>query len=140
MDGKICHHCPRSRDCWDHFVIHRTCNRNVAVVEAPLAIHDTQPQDPQPPQSPLHALPRDLDVPLHPHQIVEPSPQPPQVEPIPRQADTVLKVLAIRREVRRVRLLASVGILCRETSLLYCRLRMKASHGSRTCRTFLVVS
>jgi hypothetical protein len=28
---------------------------HVAVVETPLVIHDTQPQDPQPPQSPLHA-------------------------------------------------------------------------------------
>jgi hypothetical protein len=33
---------------------------------------------------------------------VEPGPQPPQVEPIPTQADTVPKVSAIRREVRRV--------------------------------------
>jgi hypothetical protein len=33
---------------------------------------------------------------------VEPGPQPPQVEPIPTQADTVPKVLAIRREVRIV--------------------------------------
>jgi hypothetical protein len=33
---------------------------------------------------------------------VESGPQPPQVEPIPTQADTVPKVLAIRREVRRV--------------------------------------
>jgi hypothetical protein len=65
-------------------------------------IHDTQPQDPQPPQSPLHAPPGDLDLPLHPHPIVEPGPQPPQVELIPTQADTVPKVLAIRREVRRV--------------------------------------
>jgi hypothetical protein len=67
---------------------------NVAIVEPPLVIHDTQPQDPQPPQSPLHAPPRDLDFPLHPHPIVEPGPQPPQVEPIPTQADTVPKVLA----------------------------------------------
>jgi hypothetical protein len=63
---------------------------------------DTQPQDPQPPQSPLDAPPGDLVLPLHPHPIVEPGPQPPQVEPIPTQADTVPKVLAIRREVRRV--------------------------------------
>jgi hypothetical protein len=69
---------------------------NVAVVEPPLVIHDTQPQGPQPPQSPLHAPPRDLDLPLHPHPIVEPGPQPPQVERIPTQADTVPKVLAIR--------------------------------------------
>jgi hypothetical protein len=62
----------------------------------------TLPQDPQPPQSPLHIPPGDLDLPLHPHPIVEPGPQPPQVEPIPTQADTVPKVLAIRREVRRV--------------------------------------
>jgi hypothetical protein len=75
---------------------------NVAVVEPPLVIHDTQPQDPQPPQSPIHAPPEDLDHPLQPHPIVEPGPQPPQVEPIPTQADTVPKVLAIRREVRRV--------------------------------------
>jgi hypothetical protein len=77
---------------------------NVAVFEPPLVIHDTQPQDPQPPQrqSPLHAPPGDLDLPLHLHPIVEPDPQPPQVEPIPTQADTVPKVSAIRREVRRV--------------------------------------
>jgi hypothetical protein len=75
---------------------------NVAIVEPPLVIHDTQPQDPQPPQSPLHAPPGDLDLPLHPHPIVEPGPQPPQVEPIPTQADTVPKVSTIRREVRRV--------------------------------------
>jgi hypothetical protein len=73
---------------------------NVAVVEPPLVIHNTQPQDPQPPQSHLHAPPGDLDLPLHPHPIVEPGPQP--LEPIPTQADTVPKVLAIRREVRRV--------------------------------------
>ena len=75
---------------------------NVAVVEPPLVIHDAQPQDPQPPQSPLHAPPGDLDLPLHPHPIVEPGPQPPQVEPIPTQVDTVPKVSAIRREVKRV--------------------------------------
>jgi hypothetical protein len=33
---------------------------------------------------------------------VEPDPLPPQVEPIPTQADTLPKVSAIRREVRRV--------------------------------------
>jgi hypothetical protein len=75
---------------------------DAAVVEPPLAIHDTQPQDPQPPQSPLHTQPRDLDLPLHPHPIVEPCPQPQQVEPIPTQADSVPKVLAIRKEVWRV--------------------------------------
>jgi hypothetical protein len=75
---------------------------NIAVVEPPLVIHDAQPQDPQPPQSPLHAPPGDLDLPLHPHPIVEPGPQPPQVEPIPTQVDTVPKVSAIRRKVRRV--------------------------------------
>jgi hypothetical protein len=73
-----------------------------AVVEPPLAIHDTQPQYPQPPQSPLHAQPGDLDLPLHLHQIVEPGPQPPQVQPIPTQADSVPKVLAIRKEVWRI--------------------------------------
>jgi hypothetical protein len=31
-------------------------------------------------------------------------------------------------------------ILCKETSLLYCRLRMETSHGSPTCGTFLVLS
>jgi hypothetical protein len=33
---------------------------------------------------------------------VEPGPQPPQIEPIPTQADSVLKVLATRKEVWRV--------------------------------------
>jgi hypothetical protein len=75
---------------------------NIAVVKPPLVIHDTQPQDPQPPQSPIHGPPGDLDLPLHPHPIVEPGPQPPQVEPIPTQADTFPKVSAIRREVGRV--------------------------------------
>jgi hypothetical protein len=37
---------------------------NIAVVEPPLVIHDTQPKDPQPPQSPLQALPGDLDLQL----------------------------------------------------------------------------
>jgi hypothetical protein len=75
---------------------------NVAVVKPPLVIHNAQPQDPQPPQRPLHAPPGDLDLPVHPHPIIEPGPQLPQVEPIPTQADTVPKVSAIRREVRRV--------------------------------------
>jgi hypothetical protein len=75
---------------------------NGAVVEPPLVIQDTQPQDPQPPQSSLLAPPGDLDLPLHLHPIVEPGPHLPQVEPIPTQADTVSKVSAIRREVRRV--------------------------------------
>jgi hypothetical protein len=99
---------------------------NIAVVEPPLVIHDTQPQDNHPPQSPLHTPPGDLDFPLHLHPIMKPGPQPPQVEPIPTQADTVPKLLAFRREVRRVfkrrrirhRLLASAGIICKETSLL----------------------
>jgi hypothetical protein len=42
---------------------------DAAVVEPSLAIHDSQPQDPQPPQSPLHAQPGDLDLPLHLHPI-----------------------------------------------------------------------
>jgi hypothetical protein len=58
--------------------------------------------DSQAAQSPLHALPGDLDLPLHPHPIMEPGPQPPQVELIQGQSDTVPKVSAIRREVRRV--------------------------------------
>jgi hypothetical protein len=37
-------------------------------------------------------------------------------------------------------LLGSADILCRETSSLFCRLRMKASHRSCTCGTFLMVS
>jgi hypothetical protein len=69
---------------------------NVAVVEAHLVIHDTQPQDNQPPQSPLHTPPGDLDFPLHSHLIIKPGPQPPQVEPIPTQTDTAPKVLGIR--------------------------------------------
>jgi hypothetical protein len=45
-------------------------------------------------------------------------------------------------KMRRMRhgLLASASILCKETYLLYCRLRMKASHVSPTCGTILVVS
>jgi hypothetical protein len=76
--------------------------RDAPVVELPLAIHDTQPQDPQPPQSPFYTQPGDLDLQLHPHPTVEPGPQPPQVERIPTQADSVPKVSAIRKEVRRV--------------------------------------
>jgi hypothetical protein len=75
---------------------------NVAVVEPPLVIHDIQPQDPQPPQSPLDAAPGDLDLPLNLHQIVKPGPQSLQIKPIPTQADSVPKVSAIKREVRRV--------------------------------------
>jgi hypothetical protein len=75
---------------------------DAAVVEPPLVIHDTQPQDPQPHQSPLHAQPGDLDLLLHPHAIVETGLQPPQVELIPTQADSVPKVSAMRKEVRRV--------------------------------------
>jgi hypothetical protein len=71
-------------------------------VKEEVNVHDTQPQDPQPPQSPLHEPPGDLDLPLHLNPIVEPGPQPPQVEPIPSQADTVPRVSAIRQEVRRV--------------------------------------
>jgi hypothetical protein len=65
-------------------------------------LSSTQPQDPQPPRSPLHAPPGYLDLPIHPHPIVEPGPQPLQVKPIPTQAETIPKVPAIRREVRRV--------------------------------------
>jgi hypothetical protein len=75
---------------------------DAAVVEPPLAIHETQPQDSQPPQSPLLAQPGDLDLLLYPHPIVEPGPQQPQAEPIPTQVDSVPKVSAIRKEVRRV--------------------------------------
>jgi hypothetical protein len=75
---------------------------NVTVVEPPLIIQDTQTKDPQPLQRLLHAPPGDSDLPRHPLPIVEPGPQPPQVEPIPTQANTVLKVLAIRQEVGRV--------------------------------------
>jgi hypothetical protein len=75
---------------------------NVAVAEPPLVIHDTQTQYPQLPQGPLHAPLPELDLPLHQHPIVEPSLQPLQVEPIPTQADTVPKVSAIRREIRRL--------------------------------------
>jgi hypothetical protein len=75
---------------------------DAAVVEPPLAIYEIQPQNPQPPKSPLHAQPEDLDLPLNPQPIVEPGPQLLQVEPIPTQADSVPKVLAIRKEVWRV--------------------------------------
>jgi hypothetical protein len=53
-------------------------------------------------QSPLHAQPGDLDLPLHPHPIVESGPQPPQVEPIPTQTDSVPNMSAIRKEVWRL--------------------------------------
>jgi hypothetical protein len=94
----------------------------------------------------LHAQPGDLDLPLHPHPIVQPGPQPLQVEPIPIQSDSVPKVLAIRNEVRIVFLeermmhgpVASTAIPCKETCLLYCRLRVRPSLGSRTCGIFLV--
>jgi hypothetical protein len=102
MDKKICHLCLRRRDCCGHFVIHGSAIGNVAVVEPPLVIHDTQPQDPQSSQSPLQAGPGDLDLPVHRHLIVIPGTQLPQVEPISTQGDTVSKVLAIKREVRRV--------------------------------------
>jgi hypothetical protein len=75
---------------------------NIAVVESLLVIHDTQPQDPQPPQSPFHTSLGDFDLPLHLHPIVEPGQQSLQVEPISTQADTVPKVLAIRQEARSV--------------------------------------
>jgi hypothetical protein len=44
------------------------------------------------------------------------------------------------RRTMRNGILAFAVILSKGTSLLYCRLKMKASHGSRTCGTFLVVS
>jgi hypothetical protein len=75
---------------------------DATVVESSLAIHDTQPQDPQTPQSPLQAQHGDLDIPLHRHPIVEPGPQLPQTEPISTQADSFPKVLTIRKEVQRV--------------------------------------
>jgi hypothetical protein len=103
---------------------------DVAVVEPPLAIHDTQPQDPQL---------GDLDLPLHLHPIADPGPQTPQVEPIPTQADSIPKVLAIRKEVRTVfceeddAWAACIwAIPCKETSLLSCRLRVRSSLGSPT--------
>jgi hypothetical protein len=60
-----------------------------------LAIHSTQPQDPQP-------QPEDPDLPLRSQPIAKPRPKPPQAEPIPTQADSVAKVSAFRREVWRV--------------------------------------
>jgi hypothetical protein len=46
----------------------------------------------------------------------------------------------LKRRRMRCRLLASASILCKETSLLYCKLKMKASHESPTFGTFLMVS
>jgi hypothetical protein len=123
---------------------------DAAVDEPPLAIHDAQPQDPQPPQIPLHAQPGDLDLLLlHPHSIVEPGPQPPQVEPIPTQAESQKsqKCLPSGRSSREFFVkrrimhgpLASAAIPYKETSLLCCRLRVRASLGSHTCGIFLVV-
>jgi hypothetical protein len=99
---EIYHLCLCGRVCGDRFVIKEPAIGNAAVVEPPLAIPDTQPQDPQPPQSPLHAQPGDRDIPLHPLPIVEQGPQPPQVKPIPTQADSVPKVSAIKKEVRSI--------------------------------------
>jgi hypothetical protein len=102
VDKKVCYLCPHCRDCGAILSSMEPAIGSVAVVEPPLVIHDAQPQDPQPPQSPLHAPPGDLDLPLHPHPILEPGPQPLQVEPILAQVDTVSKVSAIRQEVKRV--------------------------------------
>ena len=76
---------------------------NITVDEPPLVIHDTQPQDPLPSQSPLHTPPGDLDLPLQPYPVAEHgTPQMLQVELIPPRADTLPKLPAIWREVRRV--------------------------------------
>jgi hypothetical protein len=146
VDKKVCYLCLADRDSVFAAKIAATIFPStepaigkVAVVEPPLVIHDTQPQDPQPPQSPLHIPPGDLDLPLHPRPIVEPGPQPLQVEPILTKADTVPKVSAIRQEVRRVfqedeAWAVRVSEYTMQEKLL-CRPRMKASHGSRTCGT-----
>jgi hypothetical protein len=121
---------------------------NVAVVEPPLVIEDTQRQNPQPPRSPLHTTPGDLDLPLHPHPIVKPGPQSLQVKPIPQRLILSQKCWPsgenlgelFKRGKMKHGLLASASILCRETSSLYCRLKLRASHGGPICGTFLVMS
>jgi hypothetical protein len=99
-------------------------------------------------QSPLHTPPGDLDLPLHPHPVVEPGPQPRRFSPFQhrlilsqkcRLSGEKLGELFKRRRIRHG-LLTYASIVCRETSLLYCRLRMKASHGGPTYGTFLIVS
>jgi hypothetical protein len=56
-----------------------------------------------------------------------------------RSSGEKLGEFLIRRRMRHG-LLASPSILCKETSSLYCRLRMKKLHGSPTCGTFFMVS
>jgi hypothetical protein len=143
VDKKVCYLCLRCRDCRDHFVIHGTCNWQRCCCWTSLVIHNTQPQDPQPPQSPLHAHPGDLDLPLHRTQSWNQAHNRRNL-PILTQADMSQKCRLSGEKLGEFRtrhgLLASASILCRETSSLYCRLRMKASHGNSTCGTFLVVS
>jgi hypothetical protein len=113
---------------------------NVAVVEPPLVIDNTHPQDPQPLQNPIYAPPGDLDTrtklwnqahnrPFQ-HRLILSQKCRPSGEKFSE---------FFKRRRMRYGMLASAGILCRETSSLYCRLRMKASHGSPTCGTFLML-
>jgi hypothetical protein len=105
---------------------------NAVVVEPPLAIHETQPQNPQPLQSPLHAQPGDPDLPMHPFQHKLTLFQ--KCRPSGRRSGE----LFVRRRMIHGPL-ASAAIPCKETSLLCCRLRVRASLGSHTCGIFLVV-
>jgi hypothetical protein len=102
-----------------------------------LVIHDTKPQDPQQPQSPLHAPPGDLAFPLHPHPIVEPGQQPPQVEPIPTQADTVPKVSAIKREVKRVFQEEDEACTALSAGILYRKTSLQAENESVTWKSYM---
>jgi hypothetical protein len=120
---------------------------NVAVVEPPLVIHDTQPQDPLPPPLYMDLLEIltfyytriQLWNQTHNRRKLSPSQHRLILSQKCRPSGEKLGEFFKKRRMRHG-LLVSASILCRETSSLYCRLRMKASHGSPTCGTFLVVS
>jgi hypothetical protein len=95
---------------------------NVALVESPLVIHDTQPQDHQLPQSPLNAPSGDLDLPLqlwnqaHICCRLSPFQHSLILSQKCRPSGEKLGEFFKRRRMRHG-LLASVSILCRETRI-----------------------
>jgi hypothetical protein len=121
---------------------------NAAVVEPPLAIHDTEPQDPQPPQAqgPLYAHPGDLNLPTR-TQLWNQAHNCGKLSPFQHKLTLSQKCWPSGRRsgecfVRKRMmhgLLASAALPFKETSLLSCRLRVRASLGSRTCGIFLMV-
>jgi hypothetical protein len=120
---------------------------DAAVVETPLAIHDPQPQDPQSPQSPLHAQPGDLTFHCTHTQLWNQANNRCRLGPFQLKLTLSQKCRASGKRsgefFMRSRMmhgpLASAAIPCKETSLLCCRLRVRASFGSHTCGISLVV-